>query len=198
MAEYPNWFVEGGGEWYFKKHLLPWLKELNEQPIAVLQIGAYTGDASVWLLDNLLGGHPDSFLTDVDTWKGSDEEIHHSLDWADIETTYDSKIKKYGYKVKKFKLFSDDFFRLVGMLDFKYDFIYVDGDHTAKSVLKDGINALEMCAPGGIVAFDDYLWRSGKEATYDPYPAIDALLVAYADKFEVIEKDVQVWVKHKG
>lgn len=191
MANYPNWFVEGGGEWFFKKHLLP----LAGQPLAALQIGAYTGDASVWLLENLLT-NDDSALFDVDTWKGSDEAIHHSLDWSDIEQVYDSKTKQYENKLRKFKGTSDEFFMAANVLQWKYDFIYVDGDHTAKSVLKDGVNALESCAPGGIVAFDDYLWRSGKEATYDPYPAIDALLIAYADRFKVIEKDVQVWVQN--
>jgi predicted O-methyltransferase YrrM len=79
----------------------------------------------------------------------------------------------------------------------EYDFVYVDGDHTSLGVLKDGINAMQVVAPGGVVAFDDYTWRSGRGPTFDPGPAIDALIVAFADKFEVIDKGVQVWLRRK-
>jgi len=192
MTNYPNWFAVSG-EWYFKKHLSP----VEDRRLNALQIGAYTGDATVWLMENYLL-HPSSTLTDVDTWKGSDEEVHKSFDWEDVETVYSNKTQKYAAEGKliKFRGDSDSFFSASGFLSRKYDFIYVDGDHTARAVLKDGMNALEVCAPGGIVAFDDYMWRSGRGATYDPYPAIDALMVAYADKFEVIEKGAQVWMRN--
>jgi hypothetical protein len=73
MTNYPNWFAVSG-EWYFKRHLSP----VEDRRLNALQIGAYTGDATVWLLENYLL-HPSSTLTDVDTWKGSDEEVHKSF-----------------------------------------------------------------------------------------------------------------------
>ena len=65
----------------FKNYLLPFAgrKELN-----FLQVGAFTGDASKWLLDNVLT-HETSRLVDVDTWRGSDEIAHHEMDWSDVE-----------------------------------------------------------------------------------------------------------------
>lgn len=191
MTQYPNWFAISG-QYYFQKNLIP----LAGQKVNALQIGAYTGDASVWMFENFLT-HPNSTLTDVDTWKGSEEHIHQTFDWKDVEATYDDKTHFYASQEKliKFKGTSDDFFAASGFLQREYDFIYVDGDHTAKSVLKDGINALEVCSLGGIVAFDDYMWKSGKGDTNDPGPAIDALCVAYADNFELIEKGQQVWMK---
>jgi predicted O-methyltransferase YrrM len=39
-----------------------------------------------------------------------------------------------------------------------YDFIYVDGDHTAYGVIKDAIASYECLNVGGIIAFDDYQW----------------------------------------
>lgn len=194
MADYPNWF-SSTGLWYFQKHLKP----LAEQPIKALQIGAYTGDATVWMFENFLL-NPLSVLTDVDTWKGSEEAVHRSFDWEDVERVYDEKTHAYARadKLIKFRGTSNEFFAASGFLHIQYDFIYVDGDHTAKAVLRDGMNALDACAPEGIVAFDDYTWRSGKGPTHDPYPAIDALMVAYADKFEVIDKGAQVWFKRIG
>lgn len=192
MAEYPNWFAVSA-QWYFEKNLKP----LAGNKMSALQIGAYTGDASLWLFENVLT-HGHSTLTDVDTWKGSEEAIHETFDWADVEAVYDDKIHAYSQSgtLIKFRGTSDDFFSASAFLNRKYDFIYVDGDHTAKAVLRDGINALDVCSPGGIVAFDDYTWRSGKGPTYDPYVAIDALMVAYADKFEVIDKGAQVWLRN--
>lgn len=192
MTNYPNWFA-AGAQWFFQKNL----PLLADRKIVALQIGAYTGDATVWMLENFLT-HPESVLTDVDTWQGSEEAIHKNFDWKNVEDVYREKTSKYleQGKLIKYKGTSDAFFAASSVLRKKYDFIYVDGDHTAKAVLKDGVNALEACAPGGIVAFDDYTWQSGKGPTYDPRVSIDALIVAYADDFEVIDKGSQVWLRN--
>ena len=189
---YPNWFVAGGAQWYFEKHLL----ELKDRKSSFLQIGAYTGDASTWLFENVLT-HEESNLTDVDTWQGSDEADHKNLDWDSVEQVYDSRTNHYiqSGKLVKFKGTSDSFFESSDYKQQKYDFIYIDGDHAALSVLKDGIHALDFLAPGGLLAFDDYLWRSGRGQTYDPSTAIDAIIVALGDRYTLIDKGVQVWLK---
>lgn len=192
MSQYPNWFAMGA-RWYFERHL----GVFKDRKASFLQIGAYTGDASLWMLENILT-HEHSRLTDVDTWQGSDEDIHKTFDWQSVEEVYNDKLHEYvqNDKLIKFKGTSDHFFTASGFLHREYDFVYVDGDHTALGVLKDGIHALETVAPGGIVAFDDYVWKSGKGPTYDPATAIDALIVAFADKFEVIDKGAQVWLRN--
>lgn len=192
MTEYPNWFVQGGAEYTFSRHLL----SLKGKPIKALQIGAYTGDATVWLFENVLT-NPTSSLTDVDTWQGSDEPDHANLDWQSVEQVYDSKTSQYASENRliKVKSTSDEFFDDNSCL---YDFIYIDGDHTAASVLKDGINSIKFLASGGILAFDDYMWRSGRGPTYDPYPAIEAIVTAFIDKFDVIESGLQIWLKKKN
>ena len=68
--QYPNWFMYGAVNLFSK-----YLGELKDREVHCLQIGAYTGDATEWLLQNVLT-HPNSTLTDVDTWEGSDEVIH--------------------------------------------------------------------------------------------------------------------------
>lgn len=191
MTQYPNWFLQGGAQHNFAKHLVPYIGA----PIKALQIGAYTGDATLWLLENLLT-HPESVLVDVDTWGGSDEPAHKVLNWQSVEETYDSRVAEHGAskKLKKVKTTSDEFFAKNTDL---YDFIYIDGDHTAAAVLKDGVSAVKFIKPGGIIAFDDYMWRSGKGETYDPYPAINAIMVAFKDEFDVIDIGLQVWLKKK-
>jgi hypothetical protein len=189
---YPNWFLQGGAQHNFAKHL----PELLDRPVAALQIGAYTGDATVWLFQNLLTQNKDSFLVDVDTWEGSNEPEHKTMDWQSVEDIYDLKTKEYveSKKLCKMKMTSDEFFEGNTI---QYDFIYVDGDHTAASVLKDGINSVKFIKKNGILAFDDYMWRSGKGPASDPYPSIDAIMLAFHDMFEVLDVGLQVWLRKK-
>jgi predicted O-methyltransferase YrrM len=189
---YPNWFIQGGAQHNFAKHL----SEFMSKPMSALQIGAYTGDATVWLFQNIIINNEESSLVDVDTWEGSDEPEHQEMDWQSVEDTYDSKTKDYvdSGKLCKVKSTSDEFFE---SNQATYDFIYVDGDHTASSVLKDGVNAVKYIKDGGILAFDDYMWRSGKGASHDPYPAIDAIMLAFKDEFEVIDLGLQAWLRKK-
>lgn len=187
--EYPNWFTDGSAKHFFSKHL----QTSIGTPINCLQIGAYTGDATEWLLENVLT-NPMSSLTDVDTWEGSNEEIHKNFDWNNVEEVYNSRTSKF-LNIYKYKGTSDSFFEVNKKT---FDFIYIDGDHTAAGVLKDGVNSIKALNPGGIIAFDDYKWRSGRGPIYDPVQSIDAILNAYAEQFTVLDIGLQVWLKKKG
>jgi len=188
MTAYPNWF-EQAAKPNFENYLLPYAgkKDLN-----FLQVGAFTGDASKWLLDNVLT-HESSRLTDVDTWRGSDEEVHNELDWADVEDTYDKKIKDYGEKVNKVKSDSISFLKNQGF--FSYDFIYIDGDHTALGAFADAVGAWPLLKPYGIMAFDDYIWSSNKSPEHEPKKGIDTFLNFAAGSYNVMIKNNQVWVR---
>lgn len=192
MAEgYPNFFKNVGAAAFFARNLGPY----KDQPIRCLQIGAYTGDATEWMLENVLG-HDEAVLYDVDPWTGSDEPVHHELDWKSVEDTYLERHKGAiaSGKLKVCKMTSDEFFSSdEGRQGFH--FIYVDGNHEAAQVLKDGLNAIYRVGVGGIVAFDDYLWTLGKGLWADPKPAIDAIWVCHSNKFEIIDRGQQIWLK---
>ena len=186
MAEYPNWFVSTGAVNNFERHL----RHLAGEPVHFLQIGAYTGDASKWMLEQILS-HPDSTLTDVDTWQGSDEDAHHEMDFQDVFKTYLEKVEGHHNLIshrETSKDFFDDNYHM-------YDFIYIDGDHTAFGVMRDLISAYGSLKPGGIIACDDYQWTEGKGNFYDPRPAIDAFFNMTRDRMQVIEIGWQVWFK---
>jgi predicted O-methyltransferase YrrM len=189
LSQYPNWFIQGGAQANFEKFLLPYAG----QEVNFLQIGAYTGDATEWLFTNVLT-NPTSTLTDVDTWEGSDEPAHDEMDWHSVEETYDLRTWHLQNEARLFKrkMFSEDFFEKDVQ---RYDFIYIDGDHKAASVLQDGMNAIPRLKSGGIIAFDDYQWSLGKGPAFDPKPAIDAIRLCYSDSLEVIDIGLQVWMK---
>ena len=185
----PNWFANDGQK-NFEEILLPRFKGRDAR---YLQIGAYTGDASIWLYDNLLK-NSDSVLVDVDTWEGSDEIAHHEMNWDTVENVYDTKIvhARNERKIIKVKLTSDYFFK--NNQD-KFDFVYVDGDHTAYGVIKDAVNAFEALKPGGIIAFDDYQWIGAHDPADRPQMAIDAFLAIYRKHITVLHKQYQCWVQ---
>lgn len=186
---YPNWFLTDGMD-NFIAHLL---REYKDKEVKFLQIGAYTGDASMWLYQNILT-HQNSILYDIDTWEGSDEPLHKTMDWVDVEKVYDEKTKEARAqgKIIKYKSTSDHFFRHNNE---KFDFIYVDGDHTSYGVIKDAINSYEYLNVGGIIAFDDYEWSAGLGPQNEPKMAIDAFSSIYRDRIRLILQEYQCWYR---
>jgi predicted O-methyltransferase YrrM len=183
----PKWF--NSVEHNFRNTLL---KLKGKEDLVFLQIGAYTGDASIWLLDNILTD-PTSFLVDVDTWAGSDEKIHKTLDWNVIENTYLTRTKEYT-NLHTYKATSDEFF--ANSEKYEYDFIYIDGDHTASAVRSDAENSWKMLKSGGILAFDDYLWKhDSNNPELSPAPAINSFIEQHYSELEVIVKNYQIWIK---
>lgn len=174
----------------FERLLLP----LAGTPLAMLQIGAFRGDASVWLLENVLT-HPASILHDVDTWEGSPgEAAHEALDWDEVLEAYENAIRPHRDRVAWYRCPSDEFFAIDADSEW-YDFIYVDGNHEGPQVLRDGLNALRCVKPGGIVAFDDYQWGHGLPAHLRPKEAIDAIIAVYGEQMQVMRLGAQVWMQ---
>lgn len=191
---YPNWF----NSLAVKNFAVVLLKEFRkDESLRFLQIGAYTGDASRWMLDHVLG--PQGLLVDVDTWEGSDEPAHHEMDFKHVEEIYDDAIMENYTNVVKCKMTSADY--LMKAPAEKFDFIYIDGDHTSAQVMEDAILAWRALKPGGIMAFDDYEWRvAGKSLIETPAPAIDFFLILRGESAEKIwvPENYQVWIRKVG
>lgn len=185
---FPNWF--DGQRYNFEAQL----SHLHNKPdLRFLQIGAYTGDASVWLCQNILT-HKTSVLIDVDTWAGSEEDEHSRIDFEKVLIRYEQRVKVYE-KVVRLRMTSDEYF--AGEIEAKFDFIYIDGDHTAAQVARDADNAWKLLKSGGILAFDDYLWGQGLPPESTPGPAIDRFLLARTNEYEILVDSYQVWLRKK-
>jgi hypothetical protein len=79
-AKYPNWF-EQIAQHNFEEFLLPLA---GKEWLRFLQLGCFTGDASVWMAKNVLTGQH-SWLDDVDTWKGAaNEPVQTEMDFDDV------------------------------------------------------------------------------------------------------------------
>lgn len=186
--EIPNWFAQTA-EPYFRRHLS------GKQGMSCLQIGAFAGHATEWLVRDL----PNCTVTDVDPWTGSDEDEHRALNWQSVIDAYFDRLLNEidEQRVLVRRMTSAEFF-LRESHDNEYDFIYVDGDHRAQSVLFDAVSAWELLKVGGIMAFDDYEWNGPSDPVLCPKLAIDSFLACYRDRLEVIDRGIQVWVRKRS
>jgi len=177
----PDWFSANLGN--FEKYLSCYAERPGVQG---LQIGAYVGDASVWLLDHVLTGLG-SWLTDVDTWQGTaNEAIHQELDWQQVWRIYLARMR--ARPVTPMRMTSDEYF------DFRpgvrFDFVYIDGDHRALQVHRDAVHADAVLKVGGVLAFDDYGWGHGEDV---PRVAIERFLAEQGSRYDVVERSWQLW-----
>lgn len=190
---------------WFSPHILLWANYLNEfkgKPnLRFLEIGSYQGRSSVWLLENILTDDTSS-ITCVDTFEGSAEHHEHFRD--DITTlfeTFSHNISKFNEKVKdKVKVIRNTSQVALKQLSLEggagqYDFVYIDGDHKASSVMEDAVLSLPLLKQGGLMIFDDYLWTCCKKDIDDPKPAIDAFMHLYADKIKVLFINQQIIIR---
>jgi predicted O-methyltransferase YrrM len=184
---FPNWFE--GQKYLFERNLTKFKGQSN---LRFLQIGAYTGDASVWLLENILTD-PTSILLDVDTWEGSGESEHTNINFDKVYEYYKKRTEPYA-NLRSVRNNSDNFFQN-NKTD--WDFIYIDGDHTSEQVARDADGAWSLLKSQGIIAFDDYGWGKDMPEHLTPKPAIDAFLAKYAGEYDLLTQEYQVWVQKK-
>jgi len=188
MTDFPDWFSA-----YAKPNFERFLLPLHKQDyLHFLQLGAYTGDASLWMLDFVLTGEG-SRLTDVDTWAGSDEEVHKSLNFENVYNTYLYKIAEYEDKVSIKRMASTEY--LINNRSKVFDFVYVDADHTAASAFLDAELSWELLRSGGILAFDDYEWGAHLPPSKSPKLGINLFIERHQGEFFALEVGLQYWIQ---
>jgi predicted O-methyltransferase YrrM len=170
-----------------------YLKELKDKPnLRFLEIGSFQGRSTIWLLENILTDDT-SAITCIDTFEGS---IEHTIYFQNhIKNLFDI----FSHNISKFKnkvnIIKDKSQVVLKQINEQYDFIYIDGDHKASSVIEDAILSFSLLKKGGIMIFDDYQWFQMKKYIDNPKPAIDAFLEIYADKINILYKDHQVIIE---
>lgn len=192
MSE-PTWFDITARE-NFERAFLP---ASNQPNLRFLQLGVFKGDASAWLMENVLT-HPRSVLHDVDLWDDNDELSElRDFNMADVEAEYDKRTWKWRNegRITKYKVSTMTFLaRQVANGSPQYNFIYIDADHTAISTLENAIMAYRLLKPGGVLCFDDYLWRSREGWYAEPQLAIDMFKNLYAGRMVVMFIGLQCWL----
>ena len=166
-----DWFTENIPVW---NTLFSFLK--NQEELNILEIGSFEGRSTVWFLENLLSGKNSNIIC-ID---------------PEVKPNFFHNISMFKEKVKLIKNKSQFELRKTQYLKETFDIIYIDGDHTALSVLEDAILAFRALKKHGFLIFDDYLWKKTGVDTKEPMIAIDSFLKVYAERVFVIHKEYQV------
>ena len=196
MIEYEfteDWFSESNPERVVRQ-FDEFLSEFKGKPCMFLEIGSFEGMSTIWMLENILTEEKSQIFC-IDAW----------AEWTgDAFVRFVSNISKTGLK-DKVHIVKGDSSEELRMFPNKYfDFIYVDGNHDEKAVIKDAIGSFRILKKGGIIAFDDYLLGirypnspGSKAMNGSTKRAIDYFLDVFQDEIEVIHKDYQVWIKKR-
>lgn len=184
-----NWFGNcAQGVW---EQLIPQIK-----PARILEVGSYEGASACWLIRNL-GSEQVLEIHCVDTWEGGIEHQLAGIGMADVEARFDHNIATvnaaaaHPAQVTKLKDRSDHALAklLADGMAGHFDFVYIDGSHQAPDVLCDAVLGFRLLKVGGVLAFDDYIWREHVPAQSDllrcPKPAIDAFVNLYFRKLDI-------------
>ena len=191
MTDYPNWF-NVTAKANFERFLLP---EAGKPNLNYLQLGAFTGDASVWLLDNILT-HEYSSLTDVDTWEGAENEpIQEEMNFANVYATYVSKVN---HRNSQHYIMTSQEYLLAQRLSKGFDFIYVDAHHTAASAFLDSELSWPLLKSQGILAIDDYEWLHPDGVDiHAPKLGIHMFLDRHTGEYDELVRNQQVWIRKR-
>jgi hypothetical protein len=168
---------------------------------------------------NRLQGQATTFLIEhdsvetiycIDTWEGSIEHEAGGIadnkgskvDMSAVEARFDQNViracrkkkNETGLETTVHKLKGSSRHHLSGLNtlpEFQeyFDFIYVDGDHSAKGVLADAVMAWPLLKRPGFMIFDDYLWSEiyGLHPLTAPKLGIDSFINTFKDEIKICE-----------
>lgn len=188
---------------WFSYNIPIWTQALshlkNKPNLNFLEIGSFQGRSSVWLLENILTDKT-SKITCIDTFEGS---IEHNIEpqfQLLLPSLYDTFIHNTSYFPNQvFPIKGKSQMILKKLEENFYDFIYIDGDHHASSVLEDAVLSFSLLKKNGIMIFDDYTWGeefiNNRINLHVPKSAINVFLQIYADKIKIIHVDNQVIIE---
>ena len=193
-AEAATWyqgktFIFDWTSWHFPN----WIKLLRrkrKRPIRVLEIGSWEGRSALFFLNYL----PKSRLTCIDTFEGGKEHQHADAKTflPQIERHFLANTKPFRKRIEIVKARSVDALAALGIRNRRFELAYIDGSHLAVDVYSDAMLVWPLMTRGGLVIFDDYLWREVPERLDRPKPGIDAFLGAIEGQYRLVLDGYQI------
>ena len=167
------------------RELVPILKKINAK--VGIEIGVDEGLTSRYFLSQL----PELKLFGIDPyaeyidWNGNYLDKNgrsNSLEMAS------NRLNKFEKRYMLYRMTSDD--AVENFKDNAYDFIFIDGLHEYKQLLKDCANYFPKIKKGGVFAGHDYITIVGVKIAVDEFAK-----EVGATPIHLPEKDVWYWIK---
>jgi predicted O-methyltransferase YrrM len=182
-----DWFSHNIPNFESIKAMLPECK-------SILEIGCFEGRATCWMLEHMLS--PTGEIVCVDTFNGSEEHLNINLD--NIYSRWQLNVDEVRGKTQETNCYMGNSYEMLSGLiagQMEFDFIYIDGSHTAPDVMTDACMAWGMLKQGGIMLFDDYLWKDMPGVFHRPKLAIDYFTTLFSEKSELVLLGYQLAVR---
>lgn len=130
--------------------------------------GAELGVKEGRFISYLLKNNPDLFMVGVDLWEACPNELEDYATWnfSRIHKMAKDACAPYGVRcdlIKKDTVKAADIFKKQKE---KFDFIFIDADHSTNGVLRDYMAWLPLVRKGGIIFGHDVNWPSVQEALH--------------------------------
>jgi predicted O-methyltransferase YrrM len=154
---------------------------------SILEIGSHEGRSSCWMLKNMLS--ESGTMTCVDIFENSE-----------LAARFRNNINEVKGSNQTVEIMADTSYYSLGQLITQrrlYDFIYIDGDHSATGVLTDATMAFGLLAPNGIILFDDYMFDQVPNHHDRPKMSLDAFINMFINEIDVVFINYQVAIRKK-
>ena len=140
--------------WFGYSELKNYLQSIAENQIFynILEIGSFEGCSSCFFSDIILN-HENGSLTCVDPFISDGCSLTDHTTLKDKFYSNISKSKNYS-KIKVVEDFSDNFYS--SQIESKFNFIYIDGEHSEKQILKDLDECFRLAEINALIWCDDY------------------------------------------
>jgi predicted O-methyltransferase YrrM len=169
---------------WFSKYWPNWLTLTADQRISkILEIGSFEGRSACTMIDHF-SKYSALEVFCIDDWGGGADQAE--FDMAIVEQRFNRNIRRAitgtpnAVRVQKLKGKSVEMLSAMlanGYKDY-FELVFVDGSHEAPDVLGDLVMSYQLCAIGGLIICDDYLWSGVPHGSEDllamPRLAIDA------------------------
>lgn len=192
MSEYnftQDWFSYNEENW---KQLVDYIPNKK----SFLEIGSFEGRSTIWLVENAMqdGGE----IVCVDTWQGGEDHTSEIMEGSLERFKSNIQILKQKHPERTVTAYKGTSYKTLASLinaGSTFDFIYIDGSHTAWDTLSDACMAFGMLNSGGVLVFDDYMWGEGLPIMHRPKPAIDSFTLIYGEQVQTLYNSTQVALK---
>lgn len=162
----------------------------NGVPNTIVEIGCYEGHTTVTMSDRFTEYNPNLKIYAIDPHVGS-VEIEEDPEYIHNNFMHNIGISKYR-NIEYIRKHSED--GLIDLLNMgvQPEFIFVDGDHHAGTVITDLALSFKLIKQGGIILCDDatdwkYIDKAGTaSAQMSPRLAIESFIACNWHKIEII------------
>lgn len=144
---------------------LEWLAKQAEIHNNILELGSFLGRSTRALCDNTSG-----FVTAVDLWKQEGNKLEANYD--EVFLGFQDNLKEYiNGKLLVFPKSTDNAIEFFQKNVNKFDFIFIDADHTYEQIRKDIIGCKELLTPNGLISGHDFNWEGVEKAVKELFPS---------------------------